>query len=109
MKTAKQLQSIMLDGRTGAGSEFYHYCRDLIYKGHTCKDRICAKFKLPNSFEGYEYQLPKNCRFTWIEIEAYAQTEFKQAENRILSRFEKYIIQLNDKLNQLRDERLQIH
>lgn len=104
MKTAKQLQSIMLDDRFGKGGEFYHYCKNLIYKGHTCKDRICAKFKLPDSFDGYEHQLPKKCQFTWAEIEAYAQTEFKQADNRIISRFEKYRIQLNEKLNQLKNE-----
>lgn len=104
MKTAKQLQSIMLDDRFGNGGKFYHFAKDLIYKGHTAKDRICARFKLPQSFDGYEHQLPKKCPFTWAEIEAYAQTEFIQCDDRIISRFEKYRIQLNDFLNQLRNE-----
>jgi hypothetical protein len=99
MKTVKQLQDIFIRSRQMNSIEptpFYQYVLDLVYKGHTVKDRLCQRFKLPLTFDGVKENLPERLQSKWDEIQAYYNLEWTQADNRIKSRFEKYRIELNE-------------
>lgn len=105
MKTVKELQDIFIEGRYGEGTPFYHYCRDLIYKGHTVADRLRLKFKTPENWDGCKDTLPKKLKDLYPEMETFVRKETfgkntSEVDRRIDSRFEKYRVELNKFLKQ---------
>ena len=98
MKTAKELESLVIAQRFNGGTSFHKFASNLIYKGITTFDWLQKTYGIPSGFKGTQAECD-TLGLNYNELAEFISNDRKYVNRRVESRYEKHRVILNDFLS----------